>query len=284
MNNSATTSAPATGAYVFRVIFLILGAFAIYYVYKTLFTAEIKRVVLIKDVFKAESDNKKPYLFSRGIVPPIYEGGEYSVSMWIYINNFNYPTRSVNKGILTIGNVEDTDGTITLGVYLDGNENTLHIRTSYAAADNTASGPAGVISGTLKYKDYTPLFTSANQIGDNTGNRECTVSPIELQRWVHLAFTLNGKTVDTYVDGKLARSCLLPSVFKVDPKYSILVANNGGFGGYLSGVVAYDYAINPEQVYRTYMAGPLGAIGVTDYLKSFFDPKSIGTLEYPKMN
>lgn len=281
MNNSA---APATGSYVFRIIFLILGAFAIYYVYKALFTAEIKRVVLIKDIFKGESDSKKPYLFSRGIVPPIYEGGEYSVSMWIYINNFNYPTRSVNKGIITIGNVEDVEGTITLGVYLDGNENKLHVRTSYAAADNTAAGPAGVTSGTLKYKDYSTLFNTANQIGDNTGNLDCTVSPIELQRWVHLSFTLNGKTVDTYVDGKLARSCILPSVFLVDPSYSIVAANNGGFGGYLSGVVAYDYAINPEQVYRTYMAGPLGAIGIMDYLKSFFDPKSIGTLEYPKMN
>ena len=284
MNNSSAAPAPATGSYVFRAIFLVLGALAIYYAYKALFTEDIKRAVLIKDVFTAKSDNAKPYLFSRGVVPPIYEGGEYSVSMWIYINDFNFPTRSVNKGILTIGNVEDPDGIITLGVYLDGNENKLHVRTSYAAAENSASGPAGVTSGTLKRSDYNALFTSANQMGDNTGSRECTVSPIELQRWVHLAFTLNGKTVDTYVDGKLARSCVLPSVFKVDQKYSILVANNGGFGGYLSGTVAYDYAINPEQVYRTYMAGPLGAIGLMDYLKSFFDPKSIGTLDYPKMN
>jgi len=283
MNNASANAGPNMGAYIFRIVLLIVGAFAIYYAYKALFTADIKHVVLIKDIYTAKSVNTKPYLFSRGTVPPIYEGGEYSMSMWIYINDFNFPRRSVNKGILTIGNVEDADGTITLGVYMDGNENKLHILTSYAAADNNGA-QAGVNAGILKRSDYNGLFTSPNQISNLTGTNDCTVSPVELQRWVHLAFTLNGKTVDPYVDGKLARSCVLPSIFKVDPKYSILVANNDGFGGYLSGVVAYDYAINPEQVYRTYMAGPLGAIGIMDYLKSFFDPKSIGTLDYPKMN
>ena len=281
--NNASAAGPNMGAYIFRIVLLIVGVFAIYYAYKALFSADIKRVVLIKDVFTAKSVDTKPYLFSRGVVPPIYEGGEYSVSMWMYINDFNFPSRSLNKGILTIGNVEDVDGTITLGVYMDGNENKLHVLTSYAAADNSGA-QAGVNSGILKRSDYNGLFASPNQISNLTGTQDCTVSPIELQRWVHLAFTLNGKTVDTYVDGKLARSCILPSIFKVDQKYSILVANNGGFGGYLSGVVAYDYAINPEQVYRTYMAGPLGSIGLMDYLKSFFDPKSIGSLDYPKMN
>ena len=117
-----------------------------------------------------------------------------------------------------------------------------------------------------------------------TGLNDCKVSSIAFQRWVHIALILDGKTCDVYIDGKLARSCILPSQFMGAPGASIKVGDNGGFGGYVSGVRAMSYAMNPEQVYRDYQAGPLGAISLWEYIKSFFNPKTIGTLDYPKMN
>ena len=62
---------------------------------------------------------------------------------------------------------------------------------------------------------------------------------------------MNGKTVDVYYDGKLARSCVLPSFYKVDAGgYSAKLLAYGGFGGQISTTNIYDSALNPEQAYK----------------------------------
>jgi hypothetical protein len=276
-NSAAAPTGPSIGGYVFRIVLMIAGLFAIYYAYKALFTSDLSRVVVIQDVHAAKTDEKtKPYIFDKSVLPPLYEGGEYTISAWIYVNDFAY-RRGYNKDIFTLGNHTDANGTVTLGVYLDGTENTLHVRTSYVSN-------GAVSSGTMKLSEYNALFATPNQISSLSNIPDCMVSPIEFQRWVHVAVAMNGKTTDVYVDGKLARSCVLPSIYRTDGAYSLTVANHMGFGGFISGVAAYDYAINPEQVYRTYMAGPVGAIDFMTYLKSFFDPQAVGTMDYPKMN
>ena len=57
---------------------------------------------------------------------------------------------------------------------------------------------------------------------------------------------------------------------------------NGGFEGFLSNVEVFDYTLNPEQVWRLYMAGPGPKVGMLDYLKSLFDPQGSVSLMYPK--
>lgn len=276
-NSGSAASGPSIGGYVFRIVLLIVGLFAIYYAYKALFTSDLKRVVVIQDVHVAKTDEMTtPYNFDKSVIPPLYEGGEYTISAWIYVNDFAY-RRGYNKAIFALGDNADATGTVTLAVYLDGTENTLHVRTSFVSG---TTGP----SGNMKLSDYTALFATPNQISNLSNIPDCMVSPIEFQRWTHVAVAMNGKTVDIYIDGKLARSCILPSVYRVGSRYALTVANQNGFGGYVSGVAAYDYAVNPEQMYRTYMAGPVGAIDFWTYLKSFFNPKALGTMDYPKMN
>lgn len=289
MNNAS--SAPTNGimgSWIFRAIFLVLGAFAIYYVYKALFRSEVKRVVLIKDIHSAKTDASKPFVFDRTVLPPLYEGGEYSVSFWMYVNDWNHRFNRP-KDVLTIGNTQALTGTVTLNLHLDAMDGRLHVLTSSvgngaAASPTNTSSQAPVSQGTLTSQMLNSLLDSQAGMGNNSLN-DCVTGPIDLQRWVHVVVALNGKTVDVYMNGKLARSCILPSIFKVDGQsYTINVAGHTGFGGFISGVAASDYALNPEQVYRTYQAGPLGDIGLLDYLKSFFDPSAIGTLDYPKMN
>jgi hypothetical protein len=83
---------------------------------------------------------------------------------------------------------------------------------------------------------------------------------------------VNGRTVDSYVDGKLARSCVLPSNFKVDAGgYSANLLAYGGFGGQISTTTMYDAALNPEMVYRNYIAGPDQITGFSQWFTSFFD-------------
>ena len=101
----------------------------------------------------------------------------------------------------------------------------------------------------------------------------CDLPEVDLQRWVNLTVSVNGKTVDVYLDGKLARSCVLPDFYKVDAGgYSASLLEYGGFGGQISTTSVYDAALNPEQVYKKYMAGPEPITGIVQWLTSFLTP------------
>ena len=54
-------------------------------------------------------------------------------------------------------------------------------------------------------------------------NHTCTVDNIPLQRWVNIIVSLNGRTMDVYINGKLTRTCVLPGVAKVNPSASIAI-------------------------------------------------------------
>ncbi len=285
-------SAPATGitgSLIFKVVFIIAGAAAIYATYKFLFVSELRKVVIVQDIQDATA---KTLTADSSVLPPLYEGGEYSVSFWMYVQDLNYKANE-NKEVITIGNRTSPDGQLTLGAYLDARENTLHVRVnsvncSTTTPATTTSSPAAINNpNCMTYGNYKALFGPSMAAPGPDSYMDCAVTPILYQRWTHVVITLNSSTVDTYVDGKLARSCVLNGVFKVDndsKKRTLDFAGQGGYGGFCAGIAAYEYALNPEQVYRSYMAGPLGEIGLWDYIKSFFDPESVGKLDYPKRN
>jgi len=111
------------------------------------------------------------------------------------------------------------------------------------------------------------------------GTALCDLPAIDLQKWVCVAVAVNGKTVDVYIDGKLARSCVLPALYKVDGGgYTADLLDYGGFGGYVNSIQMYNYALNPNAVYNLYMGGPSPITSLGGYLTSFFAPTpSTGT-------
>jgi hypothetical protein len=99
----------------------------------------------------------------------------------------------------------------------------------------------------------------------------CDLPDIELQRWVNITVAVNGKTIDVYLDGKLARSCVLPSLFKVDAGgYTANLLDYGGFGGSISTTIMYDTALGPDAIYKNYMAGPEPITSIQQWFSSFF--------------
>ena len=103
------------------------------------------------------------------------------------------------------------------------------------------------------------------------GSPLCDLPEVELQRWVNLTIAVNGRTVDVYQDGKLSRSCVLPNMYRVDVGgYSAKLLGYGGFGGLISTTVMYDAALNPEAVYKNYMAGPEPITNIWEWFESFF--------------
>ncbi len=148
------------------------------------------------------------------------QGLEFTYSVWIFIQDW---TRGW-KNILVKGDKNSGAGTASTrapGLWLYPDTNALHARI------NTFASP----------------------------NEGCDIKNIPLQKWVHITYILNNRTVDIYIDGKLERSCILKGVPKLNNN-PLYVCDNGGFFGKISNLVYYKYAIKPNEVYDLYSKGP----------------------------
>jgi len=80
---------------------------------------------------------------------------------------------------------------------------------------------------------------------------------VPLQRWVCITIVSSGRVMDIYMDGKLARSCVLDSVVSVPRgNLKLRLGEYGGFGGRYSSVQMWSQQLTPDVIYGIYMMGP----------------------------
>lgn len=275
------------GGFVGQLVFAILALVALYYLYQFLFGQSGLEGTTVLNGIK-DANPSTAYITPGDQLPALYEGGEYSLNGWIYINDYSV-RRGLNKHVFSIGGSSFLTVAVFLGPYKNSLAVRVHTRQSSTTASSAApAGPAtaATTSDDLTITNITPLFQTPQMENSLvSGNRLCDIPSIDMQKWVQITITLNNKTCDVYVDGKLARSCILPAFYKVDrSNLKLNIADFGGFGGFISNVSAYNYALNPEQIWRLYMSGPGPQYGLLDYFKSLFDPKAVSSLDFPKKN
>jgi len=277
---SQTPQGPPSSFGIMTVVYLLIGLTAIYYLYRFLYTStESKTIVLVGGKREADIAPEK--------IPPLptpYEGGEYSFNTWIYIS-------SLNKNLNTLKHIFEINGDnfSTLLVALGAFNNTLVVRTHTkgvegfqvlsgsgsgsgsgknavsAAPPNASLTPGDLSAGSMK-KLFTPMAMNDQLL---TTPAVCDLQEIDMQRWTMVTVVLSGRTIDVYVDGKLSRSCMGASYYKVDPTgVSPLITARGGFDGYVGLTTAGNYAMNPDEIYRTYLSGPEGS-GTVDFIGWF---------------
>jgi len=96
----------------------------------------------------------------------------------------------------------------------------------------------------------------------------CDIQDIDLQRWINITVTVNGRIVDVYYDGKLNRSCVLPTIpaAPATGTQSVVIGQKGGYGGKISGIQFMAYPLTPDRIYAIYQAGPASGAGLLGYL------------------
>uniref|UniRef100_A0A6C0LRF9 Lectin/glucanase superfamily protein n=1 Tax=viral metagenome TaxID=1070528 RepID=A0A6C0LRF9_9ZZZZ len=204
-------------------------------------------------------------------IPAIYKGGEYSVSIWIYVANWGINANK-NKTFLTIdgggGNFN------TLQMYMGASTNKMGIRVSTQSPNSknpmlfTGTGTNASIQGTLNAGQASPYSDGEQDFlqGD--------LQAVDLQKWVHVCVVLSGRRLDVYMDGKLTRSVVLGSMFDVDGNgstYKMKVGGPNGFGGLIGQINAANFAYTPDRVWALYNNGPEDTSIWTQFLK-YFDP------------
>jgi hypothetical protein len=283
MNAAANNSSP--GGRLIPMLLVFAGLIGLYYLYQYLFGARSSNAfTLISSNQSAQIDPSKPITITSNALPNIYEGGEFTISTWIYITNWSYRA-GFNKSIISLGGPNFD----TIRVYLGGNKPKLSVRLQTRDVSSTTNAvPSGAINvsvGATPAAAQVPIESLDKGTQNATfgilqtdsglldGSPLCDLPEIDLQRWVNITISVNGRTVDVYMDGKLARSCVLPSFYKVDAGgYSANLLAYGGFGGQISTTTMYDAALNPEAVYKNYMAGPEPITNIGQWFSSFFAP------------
>jgi hypothetical protein len=259
------------------VMLIALGLIGLYYLYQYLFSPKGgSSYNLLSKPQNASIDPSSPIIITSDKLPSIYEGGEFTISTWIYISNWSYRA-GFNKSILSIGGPNFD----TIRMYLGGNKPKLSVRLqtrdsssttvpSGATQMNSSQVPLETLDKGTQNATFSILQTDSGLLDSSP---LCDLPAIDLQKWVNITVSVNGKTVDVYMDGKLSRSCVLPSFYKVDAGgYSAYLLSYGGFGGQISTTTMYDSALNPEQVYKNYMAGPEPISNIGQWFSSFFAP------------
>jgi hypothetical protein len=102
--------------------------------------------------------------------------------------------------------------------------------------------------------------TAGTVAGPGSTPSTCTIDNVPIQKWVNIVISLYGRTLDTYLNGKLVRTCVLPGVPNVKNNANINVTPNGGFSGWTTTFKYWSDASNPQDAYNIYKAGFGGSI------------------------
>lgn len=268
------------------VLIFFAGLLGLYYLYQYLFGPTTgNRYDLLTKTQSAVIDPSKPITITSDRLPALFEGGQFTVSTWVYVNNWSHRS-GFNKSIISVGGPNFD----TIRIYLGGNKPKVSVRihsreksgSAVAATPSTmaAPTPSTTPGDSLEKAMLNGVF---NVLQTDSGLLDaspmCDLPEIDLQRWVNIVVAVNGKTVDSYVDGKLVRSCVLPNNFKVDAGgYSANLLSYGGFGGQIANTTMFDAALNPETIYKNYMAGPEPITTIAGWFAHFFEPRISSTV------
>ena len=166
----------------------------------------------------------------------------FAYSIWFYISNWNYKYGEIKVIFGRMNNISGTaDPTTQIGGISPAPLVTL-----------------GALTNDLDIALTVFSSTNTNEILETSGNSQvihCGIQNVPIQQWVNLIISVYGRTLDTYINGKLVRTCLLPGVANVNQTTNVYVTPKGGFEGSTSNFAYYPNALNPEQAWNIYENG-----------------------------
>ena len=163
----------------------------------------------------------------------------FAYSIWFYVSDWQYRLTEQKEILSRSSNStkNNYNPKITLAPY----ENNINI--------NISTYP---VSGEAQQNDSKQDDSNLSHV---QSNHDCVIRNFPLQRWVNLIISLNGRTLDVYLDGKLVRTCILPGVAKPFPDSDINITPEGGFSGWTSNLQYWSNPLNPQEAYDVYKNG-----------------------------
>lgn len=218
--------------------------------------------------------------------------GEFTMSTWIFIDDWNYrygkEKTIISKELPSRSGITHLP-TISLGAYK--NDLIVNIdtfgedQTSYKDLVKAHLVDKKGIDGNVFEKNVSNVKCEGDKIVveasdgsspnfyDSSGvkiaiddisctdvmgsNQQIKVENIYLQKWVNVIVTLSTRSVDVYINGKLVKTKTMNNAIDtVALNYGdIKITPDGGFGGYISKVRYYPNYISPKKAWEIYKDG-----------------------------
>lgn len=249
------------------VLFLVLIIAIVYAIYTYLYPATDPAYT----AFLSGEADARHHVPVKGKVPTIYTGGDFTLSFWMYVDDWNYRA-ALPKFVFAISpdNVTTTTRSPLVAI-LTPYQNGLAIRAN-AAPGSTPSGATASATSTVSGSAAPDITIESNlqsvlamknsmNMFETPVDTPCDVKEVPLQRWVCITIVASGRVLDVYVDGKLTRSCVLEHLIHI-PRHGNLQLRLGGptsFGGRYSSVQMWNQQLTPDVIYGIYQRGPTQA-------------------------
>lgn len=179
-----------------------------------------------------------------------FDSSNYTYSVWYYIEDWNY-RYGEPKELIVRSNAFPSDSNATSGSREGMNS------ISDDMDDISAKQPAPMVFFAPKENNLIIAVTcfTNNSTADVGIVHYVEVVNVPIQKWVNLFFSVYGRTMDVYINGKLVRTAILPGPTKVVPTANIYLTPNGGFKGWTSKLQYFNQASNPQRAWETYKKG-----------------------------
>ena len=235
--------------------------------------------------------SNKNVIFAKEI--PETSSSNFMLSVWFYIDNWG-DNISNEKNILFMATRENALTVAQLQSTLSGISNRVTIESSGNIYKN-------INIALDKYEnnlfiDIETYLDSAANTGNKTNYTRYKIPNISVQKWNNLTLSIDTRTFDVYLDGKLRNSFILHGLYKnydtSQIKKNIYIGNiqmtgntidnngiNSSFEGFIARIRYEGNAINPQEAYNIYKAGISSSLANSMYNKYRL---KVSFLEYNK--
>jgi len=206
----------------------------------------------------------------------------FMLSVWFYIDNWGTAI-GAEKNILFMSNHPNAESVDDLQKMSHGISHKVSTSASGSVPYKNLNICLDEYSNDLSL-DIETYSDSKNASLDSSSNyTRYKVKNIPIQKWNCLILSIDTKTFDVYLDGKLRNSFILHGSYKNNEKNNMYLGNMGasntGFEGFITRVRYEPSSINPQEAYNIYKAGINASLA-----KSIFNRYSmkVAFLEYNK--
>lgn len=184
-------------------------------------------------------------------------GMEFTWSMWLKLDSLPKPTPKVSCVFIKGTDEYDLNGMSNVnngpGVYLDS-----------SGSSNDASGARLI----YKMDVVSPVDPTSNP---HQIPVEATIPNLPIGKWFHVAIRLQNKSLDCYVNGVITTRVSFGDLVPKQNYDPIIYAGNQGFGGAISNLRYYSYALSVFELNSIVYYGPNLKAADSAAGSSFFD-------------
>ncbi len=282
-----TAGAMSMARPVLGIVFFIFFIVGLYYLYDFLYGKNVSfaSVDLVSDVRSATKTTPIGDTGMKAVAATeltgLLDGGQYTASFWMYVadarSSTGVPTKLIHLMEISkdrMAKETEKKGNTLLFVGLNPLNGSLIVRQS---ASDTPMIKNAATTQTSSVYNLDSLITNYNAGSVYKQDDRCDIlQGVEYQRWLLVTVVGNGRTLDVYLDGKLARSCVYNSNFALGSPNGSATAyfglnNESALKGFFSGGKFYNYALTPDAIWALYQAGPTGYFTIGKFFSNLFN-------------